>query len=310
MSVTKNNKKEAPIRRRKQLVARRWCFMALMMLVVLFFVIWSNAHWGLLWQIVSWLVLGVYLIPIIQVVYCKYFRPVVTPLMVRRYFQQRKYGKESVCFEWKWVPLSDIAPVMANAANVAEDIGMFLYSRGFLFNALRKAYNHNQKSTELRGGSTISQQTAKNCFLPHSRTLLRKLVEAYYVVLIELIWGKKRIMECYLNIVEFGRGIYGCEAASQHYFHHAAATLTAHEAALLAATLPWPLRANPDSRAPFFDKRVMLVEKRLQSYEAIKWDVTYEELDLQKLEECNRGLLFFVKWLCVQYYRKLFKKVE
>ena len=117
-------------------------------------------------------------------------------------------------------------------------------------------------------------------------------------------------MECYLNIIEYGSGIYGCEAASQHYFHHSAATLTEEEAILLASSLAWPLRANPDNHTPYYDRYVELVRNVLQKHQPINWDAKYEDMDSNQIDEGNKGLLFFVKWLCVQYYRKLFKKVE
>lgn len=189
---------------------------------------------------------------------------------------------------------------MINVADTAENMGLFFYCRGFLFKALRQAYNLNKTCDTLRGGSVIYQQTAKNCFLPHNRTLFRKIVEAYYVVLMELFWSKKRIMEYYLNIIEFGKGIYGCEAASQHYFRHSAASLNEDEALLLAASLPWPLRANPNNHTPYYDRRILLLKKRLLSYEPIDWDAKYGDVDLQKIEEGNRGLVFFVKWWCLQ----------
>ena len=201
---------------------------------------------------------------------------------------------------YRFVPLESISPHLVSAVDCSENSKLFAYCRGFRFRGLRKAYLSNQQGGALRGGSCISQQTAKNCFLPHSRNLFRKMVEAYYVVLIQLFWGKRRIMEVYLNIIEFGPGIYGCEAASQHYFHHSAASLSEHEAVLLAASLPWPLRANPDHHEPYFDRFVNVIHRRLQDYTPINWDTPLAELDLQCVEESNRGLLFFIKWVLLQ----------
>ena len=117
-------------------------------------------------------------------------------------------------------------------------------------------------------------------------------------------------MECYLNIVEFGAGIYGCEAASQQYFHHSAADLSEDEAVMIAASLSWPLHANPDNHTPYYDHYIELVKKKLQRHEPINWNAKYEDMDLQKLEEGNKGLLFFIKWWCVQQIRKNELKVE
>lgn len=204
---------------------------------------------------------------------------------------------------YRFVPLESISPLLVSAVDCSENIKLYAYCRGFLFKGLREAYLSNQQGGALRGGSCISQQTAKNCFLPHSRIFLRKLIEAYYVVLIELFWGKRRIMEVYLNIIEFGLGIYGCEAASQHYFHHSAASLTEHEAVLLAVTLPWPLSANPDHHEHYFDRRVSLIHRRMQEYTPINWDASLADLDLQCIEEGNRGLLFFIKWVLLQKFK-------
>jgi monofunctional biosynthetic peptidoglycan transglycosylase len=166
-----------------------------------------------------------------------------------------------------------------------------------MFDSLYYAYNHNKKSSTLRGGSTISQQTAKNCFLPHSRTLLRKVVEAYYVLLIELLWGKKRIMECYLNIIEFGDGIYGCEAAAQHYFHHSAEHLTRREAALLAACLPSPLKMNPGRPGPYLNRQASVVQGRKATYGRINLDARREDLNHKYLKQMDEGLLDFLWWV-------------
>lgn len=290
------------MRRRKWLIVRRWCFFLVLMVALLSFALWMDATVGSLWNVLAWVLLLVWLLTVFQVLYCKFFPPIITPLMLRRYLQQRRKGE--IHFEWQVVPINDISPLLVNAVNVAENKGLFLYSRGFLFIALRKAYLHNQTSTLLRGGSTIVQQTAKNCFLPHSRTLLRKVVEAYYVWLIELFWSKKRIMECYLNIIEFGDGIYGCEAACQHYFHHSAKSLTEHEAAMLAASLPSPRLTNPASHTPNYDRYTQSVLNAMHNHEDIDWNIRYEDMDMQKLEEGNRGLLFFVKWWCLQQIRQ------
>ena len=300
MTETKGNKEASQIRQRKQLIARRLCFFVLMVFAIFLYLFWSNTHCGSFGRILSWVVFGVWLFTIVQVLYCKFFPPIVTPLMVCRYFQQRMTKGANVRFQWKYVPIEEISPYLINAVDVAENMGLFLYSRGFLFKALCWAYTLNNTGSGLRGGSIIVQQTAKNCFLPHSRTLLRKLIEAYYVILIELIWSKKRIMEYYLNIVEWGKGIYGCEAASQHYFHHSAASLTRNEAVLLAAALPWPLRANPHNHTPYYDERVIKTHVRLRDHEPIDWDARYEDMDIQKIAEGNRGLLFFVKWWCLR----------
>ena len=141
----------------------------------------------------------------------------------------------------QWKPLSEISPVMGLAVIAAED-QKFPNHFGFDWQAIEKAIAHNERSKRKRGASTISQQTAKNLFLWESRSWLRKGFEVWFTLLIELLWPKKRILEVYLNIVEFGDGIYGVEAASQHFFRKPAKKLKANEAALLAAVLPNPHR--------------------------------------------------------------------
>lgn len=157
--------------------------------------------------------------------------------------------------QYHWVPASRIADVARKAVVAAED-QKFRTHNGFDVEAMEKAYAHNKKSKRKRGASTISQQTAKNVFLWSGGGYFRKGVEAGITVLIENIWGKDRILEMYLNIAEFGPGIYGVEAASQAYFHKPAAQLTANEAARLAAVLPSPRRWKVNAPGAYVQKRV------------------------------------------------------
>ena len=138
-----------------------------------------------------------------------------------------------------WVPLGGIARTMPRAAIAAEDAN-FCAHDGFDFEAMRRAATRNAAGGRLRGGSTISQQTAKNVFLWPGRSYLRKGLEAWFTLLIEQLWGKRRIMAVYLNVVELGRGVYGVEAAAQRYFQVRAARLSPTQAARLAAILPNP----------------------------------------------------------------------
>jgi len=138
-----------------------------------------------------------------------------------------------------WTPLSRIDRTMVGAAIAAED-GKFCSHNGFDQDAIEKAIEHNMQGGRIRGGSTISQQTAKNVFLWQGRSYIRKGLEAWFTVLIESVWGKRRIMEVYLNVAETGIGTYGVEAGAQRYFRHSAATLSRNEAARIAAILPLP----------------------------------------------------------------------
>jgi monofunctional biosynthetic peptidoglycan transglycosylase len=146
----------------------------------------------------------------------------------------------------------------------AED-QLFVSHHGVDWEAIQKAlkYNNNPKHKKVRGGSTISQQTAKNVFLWQQRSWLRKGLELMHTFLIELIWGKQRILEMYLNVAEMGEGIFGIEAAAQHYYHKSAKKLSAPEAAAIAAVLPSPKRfkANPPSR--YVAKRKAWIQKQM-----------------------------------------------
>ncbi|KTT73063.1 monofunctional biosynthetic peptidoglycan transglycosylase [Sphingomonas endophytica] len=153
-----------------------------------------------------------------------------------------------------WTPLSEIDPNMARAAIAGED-SKFCTHHGFDWNAIAGAAVHNADGGRIRGGSTISQQTAKNTFLFQGGGYLRKALEAWFTVLIETIWGKKRIMEVYLNIAETGIGTYGAEAAAQRYFHHSAAHLTPVEAARIAAVLPLPKKREAVAPTGFVRRR-------------------------------------------------------
>jgi monofunctional biosynthetic peptidoglycan transglycosylase len=149
-----------------------------------------------------------------------------------------------------WMSLSRMDPDMARAAIGAED-GNFCSHHGFDLHAIGEALERNARGRRLRGGSTISQQTAKNAFLWQGRSYFRKALEAWFTLLIEGIWGKRRIMEVYLNIAETGIGTYGANAAAQRYFRHDASTLSTTEAARIAAILPLPKKRGAVSPTGF-----------------------------------------------------------
>ena len=150
---------------------------------------------------------------------------------------------------YRWTPWNSISR-QAKLAVVASEDQTFVRHLGFDFKAMGKALEKNRSGATVRGGSTITQQTAKNLFLYPGRSYLRKLLEAYFTTLIELSWPKQRILEIYLNIAEFGSGIYGVGAASQIFFGKPAARLGSEEAAALAAVLPSPKHRSPSHPAP------------------------------------------------------------
>ena len=157
-------------------------------------------------------------------------------------------------FRHEWVGLAQISPNLPLAVVASED-QKFPEHRGFDVQAIEKAYSLNQHSHRLRGASTISQQVAKNVFLWSGRSYFRKALEAYFTVLIETLWPKRRILEVYLNVAQFGYGTYGAEAAAQRYFHKPASRLTRSDAATLAAVLPAPERYSVASPSRFIQQR-------------------------------------------------------
>jgi len=140
-------------------------------------------------------------------------------------------------------------------AVIASEDNNFESHYGIDFKAIEKARKLNKRGKKIRGASTITQQTAKNVFLWQSRNYIRKGLEVYFSGLIELFWGKKRIMEVYLNVIEMGDGIYGAEAASQHYFHKPAKNLSRAEAAAIAAVLPNPRKWHPDKPTAYISRK-------------------------------------------------------
>jgi len=188
------------------------------------------------------LLLALVIVPPVGVVVYKVVPPPITILMVERLI-------EGQGLDYRWRSLAQMSPALPQAAVASEDARYCLH-HGFDFSAIQRALRHNERRpNRIRGGSTISQQTAKNVFLWPNRDYVRKAIETWYTVLIELVWGKSRIMEMYLNVVEFGPGVYGAEAASEHFFHKHASQLSASEAARLIAVLPKPLSWRVDDPA-------------------------------------------------------------
>ncbi|GAA4245321.1 monofunctional biosynthetic peptidoglycan transglycosylase [Winogradskyella damuponensis] len=195
------------------------------------------------------------------VVLYKYIPIPGTPLMAIRYFEDN----ESKMWEHNWVPIENMSEHIQLAVICSED-QKFLDHNGFDIEAIEKAYEYNKKGKRIRGGSTISQQTAKNVFLWPERSWLRKGLETYFTFLIENIWSKERILEVYLNSIEMGPNIYGVDAAAQHWFNKTAANLSAYEAAAIASILPNPrtYRANPATN--YIQKRKQWIVKQMQFY--------------------------------------------
>lgn len=177
---------------------------------------------------------------ILWVLLLRFVDPPVTWLMVQQYHEQRR-------LERSVVPLERIAPSLALAVIASED-QRFMLHNGFSWAAIERAMQNNTKGKRVKGASTISQQTAKNVFLWPGRTWVRKGAEAWFTVLVEVLWSKERILEVYLNVVELGKGVFGAEAAAQHCFGIPAKRLSQPQSAMLAVALPAPRRY--DCRKP------------------------------------------------------------
>lgn len=186
------------------------------------------------------LILTLFLLSIAWVTLYRWVSPPATLHMIQRRAERGKAEKASPYIRYRFVNMEEMSPQLPLAVVASED-QLFLQHSGFDFNAIRDAFSRNLESKQIRGGSTISQQVAKNVFLWHGRSYLRKGVEAYFTLLIEVLWSKKRILEVYLNIAEMGDGIFGVEAASQIFFKKPAQGVGRQEAALLAAVLPNPI---------------------------------------------------------------------
>jgi monofunctional glycosyltransferase len=184
-----------------------------------------------------------------------------TPLMLTRSIENKMEGKDMVCSH-EWVPLNRISRNLQKAVIASED-GRFLTHHGFDFEAIQKAMENNEQGKKLKGGSTISQQTAKNVFLWQGRSYLRKGLEAYFTVLIELIWGKERIMEVYLNSIEMGDGVYGAQAACQYWYRKDASSLTKIQAAGIAAILPNPRKYKATNSSAYINRRKSRIVKHM-----------------------------------------------
>ncbi len=212
------------------------------------------------------LILGLILFSVFMVVLYKWVPVPATPLMAIRYFEN---PEEPIKHEW--VSYDEISGYLPLAVLSSEDQN-FLKHSGFDMKAIEKAIENNKKGKRVRGASTISQQTAKNVFLWPHRDWFRKGLEAYFTFLMETLWSKERIMEVYLNSIEMGKGIYGAEAAAQHWFKKPASKLTAYEAAAIAAILPNPrvYRANPASN--YIQQRKNWIYRQMQNYGPFRID--------------------------------------
>ncbi|HMS82899.1 MAG TPA: monofunctional biosynthetic peptidoglycan transglycosylase [Nitrospira sp.] len=201
--------------------------------------------------------------------------PTSTALIEARHAQAKEQGR-AIGRQWLWVPLSRISPHLRHAVVAAEDASFFTHE-GFDWEGIKEAAMHNLEAGEFkRGGSTITQQLAKNLYLSSERSLLRKAREALITHHLEQHLSKKRILELYLNVAEWGHGIYGAEAAARHHFGKPSLDLTIDEAAWLAAMLPSPRRYDPLRKTTFLTQRHEHILKWIDRQSAAPLPVTEE----------------------------------
>lgn len=213
--------------------------------------------WSKIWKWIKRVLLAFFLLSFLSTLLFRFIPVPVTPLMLIRCVEQVAEGKAPK-LKKDWVPIKEISKNLVLSVIAAED-QKFAEHFGFDFEAIEKAINKNEKLKKrgkpIKGGSTISQQCAKNVFLFPQRSYIRKAFEVYFTFLIELLWSKKRIMEVYLNVIEMGDGIYGAQAAAKTFYKKDAKQLSAAEAATIAAVLPNPRKWNAGKPNGFINKR-------------------------------------------------------
>lgn len=214
-----------------------------------------QGRWG---RRLVWSLLFLFLLPPIMVLMLRWVPPPTTAFMLQ----------SPAPVDYRWVPAARIADSARRAAVAAEDQKFWMHN-GFDLEAIEKAYAQNKKSRRRRGASTISQQVAKNLFLWSGGGYFRKGIEVTFTVLIEALWSKERILEMYLNIAEFGSGIYGVEAAAQKFFGKSANALSNYEAAQLAAVLPSPRRWKVRAPGPYVQTRVQWILRQMGARRAV-----------------------------------------
>ncbi len=210
-----------------------------------------------MWKKIKRLIYVIILANILFIVWGKFFNPLITITQIDGFLEYGKLKREYVSYD-------QMGSNVKKAVMAAEDQSFYVHS-GFDYKAIEKAVQYNQKGKKIRGGSTISQQTAKNIFLWQGRSWIRKGLEAVYTFIIELVWGKDVILERYLNSIEMGRGVFGVEAASKYYFNKSAINLTKSEAAWIATILPNPRKYDPKNPSAYLNKKHNWIMKQMNN---------------------------------------------
>jgi monofunctional biosynthetic peptidoglycan transglycosylase len=211
---------------------------------------------GRLFKWIAFAILACVLLSVVAVVSLRWINPATSAFMLENRLTALSEGDRGYRTDYQWVDLENISPHAAIAVVASED-QQFPFHAGFDLNSIRESVRASEKGKKkhMRGASTISQQVAKNLFLWNGYSFIRKGLEAYLTIIMELTWPKERILEVYLNIAEFGRGVYGVQAASERFFHKPASRLSSSEAATLAAVLPNPIKMHADKPSAYVSQR-------------------------------------------------------
>ena len=210
-----------------------------------------------MWKKIKKLIFILILANILFIVWGKFFNPPITLTQIGGLLEYGKLKRDYISYD-------EMGTHVKKAVIASEDQAFFSHN-GFDYKAIEKAMKHNEQGKKLRGGSTISQQTAKNVFLWQGRSWIRKGMEAVYTFIIELVWGKDVILERYLNSIEMGRGVFGVEAASEYYFNKNAKNLTKSEAAWIAAILPNPKKYDPKNPSSYLKRKHSWIMRQMNN---------------------------------------------
>ena len=220
--------------------------------------LWRRLLRGLVFAALAWIV-----VTWLAVLLLRFVPPPTSAFMIDRRASAMLHGERDFRLRYQWTPYARVSPELPIALVAGED-QTFPIHHGFDLKAIADALDEADEGERLRGASTISQQTAKNLFLWGGRSFVRKGLEAYFTVLLELTWPKQRILEVYLNIAEFGDGTYGAQAAAQQFFRKDVAQLGAHEAALLAAVLPNPKKLHAERPSPYVQRHSEWIARQVR----------------------------------------------
>jgi monofunctional biosynthetic peptidoglycan transglycosylase len=210
-----------------------------------------------MWNKIKKIIFIILVLNVLFIVWGRFFNPPVTITQIGGLFEYGRLQRDYISYD-------DMGNNVKKAVIASEDQNFFVHD-GFDYKAIEKAMKNNKKGKKLRGGSTISQQTAKNIFLWQGRSWLRKGLEAMYTFIIEKVWTKDIILERYLNSIEMGRGVFGIEAASQYYFGKPSKNLTVSEAAWIAAVLPNPKKYDPKKPSAYLSKKHSWIMRQMRN---------------------------------------------